>query len=76
MHEEYWDRLADTKSFNHPVNVALLDTILDRDALIVEIGCGYGRVLAELKANGFHRLLGLDSSEGMIVRARRDHPGN
>lgn len=41
----------------------------------VDVGCGDGRLCAELKAAGWPTVLGLDASRTRIESARRSHPG-
>ncbi|MDT3445449.1 MULTISPECIES: class I SAM-dependent methyltransferase [unclassified Pseudofrankia] len=69
----YWDAVAATKTFTHPLDPRWLDGI-SRHAAILDYGCGYGRVLAELEQHGFDNLTGADTSPEMIERARGTHP--
>ncbi len=47
-----------------------------RDARLLEIGCGSGRILASLRARDPDiRLTGVDLSEGQIALARKDNAG-
>jgi SAM-dependent methyltransferase len=41
----------------------------------VDIGCGAGRDVAWLGANGFAPASGFDASEGLLAEARERHPG-
>lgn len=69
----YWDSLGVTKTFTHPVNLSWLAGV-DRDARILDYGCGYGRVLSELAEHGFSDLTGVDISSGLVDRARQLRP--
>ena len=69
----YWDAVAATKRFTHPLHAAWIDTHF-RDAAVLDYGCGYGRTMAELARHGFTDLTGVDSSAGMIEQGRRQHP--
>ncbi|MFJ4789600.1 methyltransferase domain-containing protein [Streptomyces sp. NPDC088794] len=69
----YWDAVAETKHFTHPLHTPWLDG-LGRDAVILDYGCGYGRTMDALEQQGFGDLFGVDTSPGMISRARRLHP--
>lgn len=69
----YWDAAAATKTFTHPLHPPWLDGI-SRHATILDYGCGYGRVMAELQRHGFDDLTGVDTSPAMLDRARRLHP--
>jgi ubiquinone/menaquinone biosynthesis C-methylase UbiE len=41
---------------------------------ILDVGCGYGRILNELYKNGFKNLTGVDFSEKMIKRGLKIYP--
>lgn len=66
---EYWDRVAYTKTFTHPVDIPLLRKYLKSDnATIVDYGCGYGRVVEVLRSEGFTCVEGYDTSYALIER--------
>ena len=67
----YWDGPGVTKTFTHPVDFGWLTP----PARILDYGCGYGRVTALAREHGFDDVVGVDSSAGLIARARREHPG-
>ncbi|MFF4118498.1 class I SAM-dependent methyltransferase [Streptomyces sp. NPDC001714] len=69
----YWDSIGATKTFTHPVNLTWL-TGVGRTARILDYGCGYGRVTAELSEHGFSDVSGADPSPTLIARARRLRP--
>lgn len=71
----YWDRVAGEKKFTIPVSMELFRERLGADAAILDLGCGYGRVLQELKGCGFLNLAGVDFSEKMIEVAKANLPG-
>jgi SAM-dependent methyltransferase len=48
----------------------LLKKYSNRQARILDYGCGYGRTLAELSGAGFTKLAGADFSEQMLARAK------
>jgi SAM-dependent methyltransferase len=71
--QAYWEANAEAYTFAHPLD---LDWIagLPEGARILDFGCGYGRLTAELAAAGW-RAVGVDFSAGMIERGQRAHPG-
>ncbi|WP_129664814.1 class I SAM-dependent methyltransferase [Phytoactinopolyspora endophytica] len=69
----YWDAAATTKRFTHPLHTSWVDGV-ERSAAILDYGCGYGRTMAALEQLGFDNLSGVDTSPGMIARARSLHP--
>ena len=72
--EAYWDANADAYTFAHPLELSWLAE-LPKDARVLDFGCGYGRLTAELTAAGWLRAVGADFSAGMIERGQRTHPG-
>ncbi len=71
----YWDRVAPEKRFSHPLRLDWLAKHLTNPSpAILDYGCGYGRVLAELTAAGHTHTFGVDFSRGMLARARDEAP--
>lgn len=66
----YWNRVAQKKSFSHPLRLEWLARYSNPQARILDYGCGYGRTLAELSVAGYENLAGVDFSEAMLMRAR------
>lgn len=71
---EYWDRVGPDKRFAHPVNHERLRALLTHDSRILDLGCGYGRTLADLAQTGYRNLIGADPSAAMIAAARQRVP--
>jgi len=71
---DYWDRIGPGKSLEHPVNVQQVRQWLSPGSRILDYGCGYGRALGILEANGFNDLIGVDPAPAMIEAARRNFP--
>ena len=71
---EYWDSVSDTKEFTTPFQAEEFSGYVSKDALIVDIGCGYGRTLNELFLLGYTNTVGYDFSAGMIDRGKRQFP--
>jgi SAM-dependent methyltransferase len=69
----YWNGAGATKTFTHPVNHHWLEGV-DRHARILDHGCGYGRVTAELHDHGFADVCGTDPSAVLIERGRLRRP--
>ena len=75
MHQrEFWDGVAATKTFAHPFDRARFSALVDRSARILDYGCGYGRVCAQLFDEGYREVVGVDPSPRMIDRALAEHP--
>lgn len=71
---EFWNRAASTREFTHPLDRERLTRHLPRDAVILDYGCGQGRLAGELIELGYVNVLGIDSSTEMIRIARERVP--
>ena len=69
----YWDDKSGQTDFTHPLELDWLAS-LPKAARILDYGCGYGRVLAEVVRAGWSAAIGVDLSAGMIARGRGEHP--
>ena len=72
--KQYWDEVSSTKEFTIPIDNDLLTSYVAKEDLILDVGCGYGRVLNELYEQGYQKLIGIDFSKGMIDRGHRQFP--
>jgi SAM-dependent methyltransferase len=72
--KDYWNEKAGNKKFTVPLKSEVLEKYLEKDSCILDFGCGYGRILNELKDKGFENLYGSDFSEKMIEVAGREAP--
>ncbi|MFD7667250.1 class I SAM-dependent methyltransferase [Streptomyces sp. NPDC059788] len=71
---EFWEGAGAAKTFTHPLDAGLLDTYVPRDVPVLDHGCGYGRLTAELVAAGYADVRGADVSRALVERGRREHP--
>lgn len=71
----YWEAAGASKDFTHALDPELLAAYVPRAARVLDYGCGYGRLTAELTALGYAEVHGVDPSRAMIERGRRAHPG-
>lgn len=71
---DYWNRNGPSKPFAHPVNLAPLADLLTPTSRILDVGCGYGRVLGYLQGYGYRNLIGVDPAAEMITTARERWP--
>jgi SAM-dependent methyltransferase len=70
----YWNTAGAAKTFSHPVEPTWLDRI-DRQARILDYGCGYGRMSGLLAERGFVAVEGVDVAPNLVARARELQPG-
>jgi SAM-dependent methyltransferase len=82
---EYWNSVAEIKTFTHPLNLPLFSRYVGKTASIIDYGCGYGRLVKQLLENGYGNTVGYDTSGLLIERGKRDfdipihpikHPGD
>lgn len=71
---DYWNGPGTAKSFTTPFPMEPFRAHVDREARILDYGCGYGRVLAQLRDQGWNDTIGLDFSAKMVRRGRKLHP--
>ena len=74
---ENWSNLSDVNDvkFTTPLpDLSELMPILDTDSKVLDLGCGYGRVLSYLYEKGFKNLIGVDVSEQLIMQAKNICP--
>ena len=72
--KDYWNRAAADKEFTTPFQLAAFEKSVTREAVVLDVGCGYGRTLDELYRAGWRSLIGVDFSEAMIERGRAAYP--
>jgi len=70
----YWDGVANAKTFTHPLNIERFTRLVPREAVVLDIGCGYGRTCSTLYNLGYRNLQGLDISRKMVARGRQAFP--
>jgi SAM-dependent methyltransferase len=68
--KNYWDSVAQLKTFTHPINIDLLLQFADKNTAIIDYGCGYGRIVKELIDGGFSNIAGYDTSIELINRGK------
>jgi SAM-dependent methyltransferase len=66
--KEYWNSVAEIKTFTHPLDIELLNRFLKKQSVIVDFGCGYGRIVKQLVDFGFENVSGYDTSKELIER--------
>ena len=74
LNTEYWNNEGAKKVFTHPVCSQWIKRV-DTNAMILDLGCGYGRLTPDLKRLGFQNIFGYDTSDPLIERAVQDNPG-
>src|SRR5579872_2307558 len=72
--QEYWNEIGSTKEFEDPLYVDKLSSFLSPTSEIVEYGCGYGRMMRILQAQGYKNLTGFDFATNMIARGKKENP--
>ena len=70
----YWNKVAPAKEFTTPVQMNIFKEYVNKNANILDVGCGYGRTLNELYNNGYKNGIGIDFSEKMIEKGKSLYP--
>ncbi len=71
---DYWNGAGAAKDFSAPFDLEAFARLVPADSPVLEVGCGYGRLLTALGRAGYRRLLGLDISPALLARGRAAHP--
>ncbi|MFG2141971.1 class I SAM-dependent methyltransferase [Streptomyces sp. NPDC048650] len=70
----FWETTGAAKTFTHPLDEELLTRFVPRPAHVLDYGCGYGRLTAELADLGYRSVRGVDFSAALVERGGREHP--
>jgi SAM-dependent methyltransferase len=70
----YWNKVAPVKEFTTLVQMNIFKKYVNKNASILDIGCGYGRTLNELYNNGYKNGIGINFSEKMIEKGKSLYP--
>lgn len=68
----YWNRVAPEKTFTLPIDLDFLAGFLPCSAQVVDYGCGYGRLVRQLRQAGYLNVSGYDPAEAMIARGHSE----
>ncbi len=69
--QQYWNAIGSKKDFEDPLFMDKLVPFLSKSPAIIEYGCGYGRIIQNLKDQGYENLVGYDFAEAMIERGHK-----
>lgn len=71
--KEYWNKIAEIKTFTHPIDLELLNRFLNKQSIILDFGCGHGRIVKQLTDLGFENVLGYYTSKELIARGIQEN---
>lgn len=72
--KEYWNSAAETKEFTTPFQLDQFSEYVREEQSILDVGCGYGRIMQVLDNAGYRNLVGIDFSEKLIQRGSELNP--
>ncbi len=59
---KYWEGKGAEKRYSTPFQMDVFSRYVTKSASILDIGCGYGRVMSELRLEGFNNVQGVEPS--------------
>lgn len=72
---KFWNRVAYDRESTTTFNCEIFENFVgDKSASILDIGCGYGRVLSALYQRGYVNSIGVDISSKMLERGKKKFP--
>jgi SAM-dependent methyltransferase len=74
--KEYWNRVAATRTFTHPLDMEFIGKWIVKEAHIIDYGCGYGRIVQQLHGAGYTNVKGFDTSAELIQRGQTEGVSN
>ena len=69
---DYWNRVAQAKTFTLPLNLALFSKYIVPSDRVVDFGCGYGRLVQYLADQNYTNVSGFDTSIELIKRGHQN----
>ncbi|MEP5231874.1 MAG: class I SAM-dependent methyltransferase [Alloalcanivorax sp.] len=75
MTSESWDNVASQVNFNLEIDRERFCGMVNRQAKVLDFGCGYGRIVKDLAECGYTDMTGIDPSHTMVERGRKILPG-
>ncbi|MDP2843641.1 MAG: class I SAM-dependent methyltransferase [Acetobacterium sp.] len=66
-----WDDYPEFKATT-PFDILYFKQLIPKNFKILEIGCGYGRILSLLEKEGYFNLSGVDFSTVQLSRAKKN----
>lgn len=72
--KKYWNSVAEEKEFTTPFHFREFAKFVSKESIVLDVGCGYGRILNQLYEKGYHNLIGIDFSQNMIERGKKQYP--
>lgn len=73
-YRQYWDQEGAQKNFSTPFQMDVFRNYVQPQKRILDVGCGYGRIMAALKDAGYKNIVGAEPSSSLKERAGRSRP--
>lgn len=71
---EYWNNHTGTNEFTTELQIDLFPEFIDKESIILDYGCGYGRTADILDTDNYKNIYGVDISNEMINLSRKRSP--
>ncbi|WP_027177914.1 class I SAM-dependent methyltransferase [Maridesulfovibrio bastinii] len=69
---EYWDKEGSQKNFSTPFQLEEFKSHVATDKKVLDVGCGYGRIMKKLIAAGYENVTGIEPSRSLRERASKE----
>lgn len=66
---KYWESRGAKKNYSTPFQLDLFSRHVPKSRAVLDVGCGYGRVMGELRLAGYEDIKGAEPSEALRRRA-------
>lgn len=70
----YWEKEGSQKNFSTPFQLDTFKKYVPLKSRVLDVGCGYGRIMKTLKVAGYSNLVGVEPSEALCERAKHEAP--
>lgn len=65
---KYWEEKGAKKNFSTPFQQDIFDKQVTKDAEVLDVGCGYGRIMEQLRKSGYKNVKGVEPSDTLRLR--------
>lgn len=71
--KKIWSENVWATSYTHPLDMDICHTYFTKESLILDMGCGNGRVVDKLRQSGYTKAVGYDTRPSRMENGKTDH---